>query len=202
MVSVIKFVDPRIDESTLGERIYSVFQGGSSISYRHWTAMSHNASQTQWYLNVADNLYSGRRWFVAYTVRVQFAAAKVANANTASGNWGLRAFPLASITLNVALSPGNDTINNPVSNNIHALMHYGSSPDERNRWMSGFPSYMDQNQTYAIGPMLLHQVYSLVLEIHFPCIPATTWKCPATPTAGVLMGQMMLELHSLPGIRV
>ena len=30
-------------------------------------------------------------------------------------------------------------------------MHYGSGPEERNKWMSGFPSYLDQNQNYVTG---------------------------------------------------
>ena len=27
----------------------------------------------------------------------------------------------------------------------------GQGPDERNKWMSGFPSFLDQNQTYVTG---------------------------------------------------
>ena len=67
MVSVIKYIDPRIDSNTLKERTYSITQGGANISYRNYRAMSHSTSQTKWHVDLEDGIYLSRRMFVAYT---------------------------------------------------------------------------------------------------------------------------------------
>ena len=143
MVSVNKFIDPRIDSNTLKTRTYSITQGGSNISYRHYRAMSHSTSQTKWHVDLEDGIYMSRRIFVAYSVVITFANSNIANPGAnppgATGNSGLRAYPLASVIQSISFAPGNDNLTNTTWNSIHALMRYGSGARRKKQVDVWFP---------------------------------------------------------------
>lgn len=141
---VFTSIDPRVDPVSATSRQYIANIGGKSLSYRHYDSVTHNINNTKFHVDLNDFALTSRRVFVKYRIRVDFNAAR----DGLDVNSGPRCLPLASVieSINMKLAQADYTLT--LRRNIHALMHYGSSPEERNRWLCGTPSFFDQFQTY------------------------------------------------------
>lgn len=145
---VFTSIDSRVDPTAATSRQYIANIGGKSLSYRHYDAVTHNINNTKYHIDLNDFALTSRRVFIKYRIRVDFAGVR----DGIDVSSGLRNLPLASVleSVNMKLAQADYTLT--LRRNIHALMHYGSSPEERNRWLCGTPSFLDQFQSYAPLP--------------------------------------------------
>lgn len=151
-IPVVKLQDPQLD---IIDRVYYAKMGGSDVTQQEIQATSFSNSQVIMNTTTPSvNVGLDRRILANYTYRVSFAVtdqggvANVVNTVTA----GLRAFSNASTMETLSLKLNNSTMTINLDDVIHPLMKYGSSPDERNRYMSGGASYPDQFPTYDLAP--------------------------------------------------
>lgn len=146
---VVKVNEPRID---VQPRLYYANMGGSNITQQVIKATTVSDNQIVFSATTpSPNVFLSRRMYVEYTLSFTFADAKANTVDIANNGttYGLRAFPLSACTETLTLKLNNSTITTNLRDVIHALQHFGSSPEERNRWMSGCPSYPDQFQFYS-----------------------------------------------------
>lgn len=145
---VLYSIDPRVDPVSATSRQYIANIGGKSLSYRHYDSVTHNINNTKFHIDLNDFALTSRRVFIKYRIRVDFTAAR----DGLDVNSGPRCLPLASVIENINMKLAQADYTLTLRRNIHALMHYGSSPEERNRWLCGVPSFFDQFQTYDQVP--------------------------------------------------
>lgn len=145
---VFTSIDSRVDPTAATSRQYIANIGGKSLSYRHYDSVTHNINNTKYHVDLNDFALTSRRTFIKYRIRVDFTAAR----DGLDVNSGLRNLPLASVLENINMKLAQADYTLTLRRNIHALMHYGSSPEERNRWLCGTPSFLDQFQSYAPLP--------------------------------------------------
>jgi len=143
---VYKSIDTRVDPSLALTKAYITNQGAKTMSYAQYPSQSHNSTNTKFTIKMSDFTKVDRRFFAEYSIRVNFQQPR----NGDDGNFGLRPMPLASTLTNQTLTIGHYPFVNTTYRNIHAFSHFGTSPEERNRCMSGIPSFPDQFQTYNL----------------------------------------------------
>lgn len=143
-VPVVLQIDPRINPASATSRQYVATVGSKNMNYAKYEAVTHNQNNTKFYVNLVDFSITSRRVFIKYRFRVDFVGVR----NGLDTNCGPRCLPLASVIENIKLKLSQADYTLTLRRNIHALMHYGSSPEERNRWLCGTPSFFDQFQTY------------------------------------------------------
>ncbi len=144
---VYKSIDTRVDPSLANTKAYITNQGAKTMSYAQYPAQSHTLTNSKFTIKMSDFTKVDRRFIVEYGIKVTFKGARPA---VVDGNFGLRPMPLASTLTNQTLTIGHYPFVNTTYRNIHAFSHFGTSPEERNRCMSGVPSYPDQFQSYDL----------------------------------------------------
>lgn len=154
-IRTVKLQDPQLD---VVERVYYAKMGGSDITYNSYSAISSTNSQVIFSTTTPSvNVGLSRRMYWEGQISVVFdAAVPTANlpqigAILRSNSVGCRQFPLANMCDVLSLKLNNSTMTINTADIIHALMRYGTSPDERNKYMSGSPSFPDELPTYNSG---------------------------------------------------
>ena len=154
-IPTVKLQDPQLD---IVPRTYYAKMGGSDITYNNYSAISSTNSQVVFSTTTPSvNVGLSRRLYWEGGIGVSFPATIPDNqlptfSTITQGNGGtigLRPFPLANICDTVSEKFNNATITVNLNDIIHALMRYGTSPDERNKFMSGSPSFPDELNSYA-----------------------------------------------------
>lgn len=151
-VPVVKLQDPQLD---IVERNYYAKVGASDVTYQIIKAISNTDSQLIFNTTTPSvNVGLSRRMKVGLPIRVKTNVSQATSPGPVTNpfllttfngtEFGLRAYPLAAVTENLSLKLNNSTINTNLNDIIHAMMEFGTSPDERNKWRSGEPSYPDQ----------------------------------------------------------
>lgn len=154
-VPVVKLQDPQLD---LVPRVYYAKMGGANITYNKYTAISATNSQVVFSTTTPSvNVGVSRRLYWESRVKVTFpdGAGGIPDADLptygaviSATDVGLRQYPCAFATETLSLKLNNATMTVNLSDIINPLMRFGTSPDERNKYMSGSPSYPDQFPTY------------------------------------------------------
>jgi len=154
-VPVAKITDPLLD---IVSRVYLAKQGAASVTHQQVQAVSYSDAQVRWSVYTPSvNIGVDRRFYVEQDFRVTlqpFAAGPDAGllptfAQVFSNDSGLRQLPLTSCLESVQLKLNNSTVSINLDDTIHALMRYGSSPQERNHYLSGTPSCPDEFPEFA-----------------------------------------------------
>lgn len=146
-VPVVKVQDPTLD---VVDRIYYAKMGALSATHNQIQAISASDSQVVFNTTTPSvNVGVDRRMYVEYLFTVTSSSPAVAKAEDLpaalfSTNRGLRQFPVASSVESYQLKLNNSTITINMEDMVHALHRYGSSPQERNCYMSGSPSMPDE----------------------------------------------------------
>jgi hypothetical protein len=143
---VVKVQEPRID---VQPRVYYANMGGSNITQQVIKSTTCTPNQIVFSTTTpSPNVFLSRRMYIKYKLHFTIGGpGRVIDTLTC----GLRAFPLTASTETLTFKINNATVTTNLRDTIHALMHFGSSPEERNRWMSGIPSLQDQFQVYSDG---------------------------------------------------
>ncbi len=160
-VPVVRVLDPRLD---IQKRVYYAKQGGANITHQQYSAVSATNSQVVWSQTTPSvNVGVDRRMYIEFRYHVSYPASVLdddlpeVNQILRGNALGLRAYPVASAIETVSLKLNNSTMTSNCQDLVHALQRYGTNPDERNRYLSGSPSYPDQFPTYnddAIGGII------------------------------------------------
>lgn len=152
-VPVIKIQDPKLD---IVERNYYAKMGGSQVTYNEYSSVSESTSQVVWSTTTPSvNVGVDRRMYWETEVDVDFSALVGAGEKPLVNDFlnslqqGFRQFPLARAIDTLSLKLNNATMTINLNDLINPLQLYGSSPDERNRYMSGSPSYPDVFPSYV-----------------------------------------------------
>ncbi len=146
---VVKVQEPRID---VQPRVYYANMGGANVTQQVVKATTTTNNQIVFSATTpSPNVFLSRRMYIEYQLQFNFERQKAGDVATANNavTYGLRAFPLSACTETLTLKLNNSTITTNLRDVIHAMQHFGSSPEERNRWMSGIPSIQDQFQQYG-----------------------------------------------------
>ena len=151
-IPIQKLRDPQLD---IVPRVYYAKMGGSNITHNEYSAISSTNSQVVFSTTTPSvNVGLSRRMYWQMNVVVTFPAGIVAaNLPTVadllrSTSAGLRAYPCAYATDTLSLKLNNATITVNTADIIHATQRYGTNPDERNKFMSGSPSFPDEVSSY------------------------------------------------------
>lgn len=154
-IPVAKITDPLLD---IVDRMYLAKQGAASVTHQQVQAVSYSDAQVRWSVYTPSvNIGVDRRFYVEQDFVVTlgtFTAGPNAGAYPLFGevfgnDGGLRQLPLTSCLESVQLKLNNSTVSINLDDTIHALMRYGSSPQERNHYMTGSPSCPDQFPEFA-----------------------------------------------------
>lgn len=154
-IPVAKITDPLLD---IVSRVYLAKQGAASVTHQQVQAVSYSDAQVRWSVYTPSvNIGVDRRFYVEqdFTVNLgQFVAGPQVGQFPQFGqvfgnDTGLRQLPLASCLESVQLKLNNSTVSINLDDTIHALMRYGSSPQERTHYLSGSPSCPDQFSEFA-----------------------------------------------------
>jgi hypothetical protein len=143
-------LDPIIDLQATANRVYLAKLSGGTQSRHRYTSQTQSNTEANW--EIAEDMSHDidRRVLIKYQVRATFFADRAGKYDC-----GLRAYPLAKVTNTIEFKPNEVVFTHSPKNNIDALMHYGTSPDARNRFASTFPSFQDQYQ--ALETVLINQ---------------------------------------------
>lgn len=159
-IPIQKLRDPQLD---IVPRVYYAKMGGSNITHNEYSAISSTNSQVVFSTTTPSvNVGLSRRMYWQMNVVVSFpstgaSAVPVENLPTVadllrSNSSGLRAYPCAYATDTLSLKLNNATITVNTADIIHATQRYGTNPDERNKFMSGSPSFPDEIPSFsAVG---------------------------------------------------
>lgn len=159
-VPTVKLQDPQLD---IVPRVYYAKMGGGDITYNQYTAVSATNSQVTWsFTTPSVNVGVSRRFYMEMQIQVTYPATvlpanlPILGAVLQSTNMGCRQFPINNLIDSMNLRLNNASMNINAGDLIVALMRYGSSPDHRNKYLSGSPSFPDEIPSYlsaaAAGP--------------------------------------------------
>lgn len=156
-VPIYKVLDPNVDLVSPSERKYYVTSGSADITYRQYTAQGNGTTTNNViFSNIRppSGVLTDVRTRWQCSIFVDFSGLLVANLPNASilssNAWGLRSFPLANMVNTMSLKLNNTSITTTLSQYHRYLMRFGSTPDDRNRYMSGSPSFMDDVSGYTV----------------------------------------------------
>jgi hypothetical protein len=142
--------DPRVMINE--HRSYAILKCGSQTTWKAFTTTSVSSSSIQFSCPPpSGNVIVDRIVYIYIPVRLTFTGV-----STASGQTLLlperdapRAFPIASAIDTLAATINNQSVNINIGDIVHALMHFNTDDDLKNRAYSMTPTYQDQSQNYG-----------------------------------------------------
>lgn len=149
-----KALDPRVD--SIPSKTYLCNVSNSNVDYSKAQTVTANSNLISFQVHVPNKFtYVSRRMFVKYKIQVSFGTAIPAVNDCVSARQsyilgGLRAYPLASVTNRLKLQMNNGSHSIPMAEIIHAMMLFGSTPDERSKFFD-CPFKADQFSWYPSG---------------------------------------------------
>jgi hypothetical protein len=131
--------------------------GAADTQYQQYTAQGSNSTVQQVVfssIRPPSGVRVDRRARWALPINVDFtgiaAAGRPLQTDIMTSNvWGLRAYPLANCVNTISVKLNTQTITATLSQYHKYLMRFGSSPNERNRYLSKSPSFLDDVPTYT-----------------------------------------------------
>jgi hypothetical protein len=152
---VFKVMDPNLDIAPPSERKYYATFGGSDVQYQNYTAQGSTTAQVVFSnIRPPSGVCVDRRvrwnckWLVDFT-NLDDADKPTQVDIMNSQEWGLRAYPNTNCVDTAQVKLNTQSITSIISQYQKYLMRFGSNPDERNRYMSGSPSFLDDVSNYT-----------------------------------------------------
>lgn len=148
-IKVVKYNEPRLDIQP--ERVYNAKMGGASYVNQSLNANSYSDQQITWsvvtpstLVGVDRQIFLDLEFLVRSTDAVGFGDANLDMVGT-----GYRQFPIHSIVQTCNLRINGQSFSWEPSKQVHELLRYGNTYNERNLWLGASPHQPD---TAAITP--------------------------------------------------
>lgn len=159
-VPVYRVVDPNMDLVPISERKYYVVVGAADVQYQQYNTQGSNATTQQVvFANIRppSGIIVDKRIRWRCQINIDFSNNNSIPAVNwplqtdimTSNTWGFRAYPLANMINTASVQFNTQTVTATLSQYHKYLMKFGSNPNERNRFLSGSPSFQDDVPTYT-----------------------------------------------------
>lgn len=150
-LKIVRILDPELDVPRPDQREYSVLKGGSEIQYFYTQAQTASLSQISYAgVRPPDGVIVSRRFRHKVVFRMTFGGARPQNQELRSESFGYRSYPLARMCDTQILRLNTESITATPGIAHQYLQRYGSSPEDRNNWLSGSPSYPEYVSGYGL----------------------------------------------------
>lgn len=155
---VVRALDPRLAISQSHDFIAK--EGGANIQCQSYTADTATSSLLRWSVQTPGHAYGmDRHVYVEMSATINFAVTNTTGATIAAstftipdgGAFGLRQWPLASITDTANITFNSLQTSQQRAKIFHAMMHYGLDPEDRQSFLSATPHKPDISSDISGG---------------------------------------------------